>query len=33
MYRFMIPATAGMAAWFAYQPSKYSALRGFGGIG
>ena len=32
MCRFMISATAGLAAWSAYQPSKYSADRGFGGM-
>ena len=31
--RFMIPATTCVAAWFAYQPSKYSADSGFGGTG
>ena len=31
--RFMISATTCVAAWSAYQPSKYSADSGFGGTG
>jgi hypothetical protein len=33
MCLFMISATVGMAAWLAYQPSKYSADRDVVGIG
>jgi hypothetical protein len=33
MCRFMISATVGMAALFAYQASKYSADSGVGGTG
>ena len=33
MCRFMIPATTCVAAWSAYQPSKYSADSSFGGTG
>jgi hypothetical protein len=33
MCLFMISSTVGVATRSAYQPSKYSADRGFGGIG
>jgi hypothetical protein len=33
MRLFMISSTVGVATRSAYQPSKYSADRGFGGIG